>query len=70
MIDRLGRYLGQPEGDTETDAQELARKVERAQGAFQDALDRAGAFVAAHPFACLGVAAGAGITLGWWVKRK
>lgn len=70
MINRLTDYFGPTKGDSASATQETAELTDRLQDATCRACKKAGAFVAAHPLPCLGVAAAAGIALGWWVKRK
>jgi ElaB/YqjD/DUF883 family membrane-anchored ribosome-binding protein len=55
------------EDQRQHDALESVADVARAQAAEQD---RRVSFVGRHPLAWMAFAVGAGITLGWLVKRK
>lgn len=75
MTNQIAKHLDPPGSDASTDIQgtarsEVTQRIERLQDFVRHAFEKSGKFVAAHPCACLGAAAVAGIILGWWVKRK
>lgn len=69
-MNRLARRFAGDDGNNVAATRPSAPSAKRFERTMLGALERAGAFVAAHPGVCLGAAAAAGIAIGWWVKRR
>lgn len=70
MVDKLFTTTPRVDPTTRSETDELRTLRDASLQQLDRTRERIEAFIAAHPAISLGAALVAGITLGWWVKRK